>query len=521
MKLAAYAVTGALAIALAACGEDSADEDRGDRAAATQVSAAEAEAGLAAMGLAEPGRASWDERSFADGTYTFSGFTFETEEADAPLTVETLVLSAPRVEDEMVMFDRLELENAGMTDSDGEVSLEHFVIDRPGEFLARQVADFFTGAENETDAEGLTDEQLAGYRFAEVSMTGLTVVAPEGENARMELAGLAFDGFDGETLARFDMGGFRFEADDEETGPVTVTLDEVVLEGLSSAYVRTIAESARGQIADGAKADAPNVNLANPFNPADVYDMFAVRGLDVDAGGVIIAMPEFSGEVNERRGAVRSTAAMPSMTLSANPDLPMGARLADGLQRLGYESLDFSMAAESVYDPSDDRVRTEGDNYFEMRDGFRLSFEQDFGGVTEYTERYLAAMAEGDLDAGELPPEVFEPLLVHSFSMRLEDRSLLDRALEAGAEAQGVTPEELRMQAAAMVGMGLMAASAEAPQALVASLGQALTGFINQGGALLVSVAPDEPVSVGEIMADPNAMDAERLGLTVTNEPAE
>ena len=199
----------------------------------------------------------------------------------------------------------------------------------------------------------------------------------------------------------------------------------------------------------------------------------------------------------------------------------MGARLADGLQRLGYESLDFSMAAESVFDPSEDRVRTDGDNYFEMRDGFRLTFEQDFGGITEYTERYLAAMAEGDLDEGELPSEVFEPLVIHNFSLRLEDRSLLDRALQAGAEAQGSTPEELRMQAAAMVGMGLMAASAEAPQALVASLGQALTGFINQGGTLLVSVSPDEPVSVGEIMADPAAMDAERLGLTVTNEPAE
>ena len=84
----------------------------------------------------------------------------------------------------------------------------------------------------------------------------------------------------------------------------------------------------------------------------------------------------------------------------------------------------------------------------------------------------------------------------------------------------GMTKEELRMQSAAMIGMGLMAAPAEVPRPLLAELSAALTSFVNQGGSLTLAMEPAEPVSLGGVVREAQAgtINAEALGLSVTAE---
>ena len=104
-------------------------------------------------------------------------------------------------------------------------------------------------------------------------------------------------------------------------------------------------------------------------------------------------------------------------------------------------------------------------------------------------------------------------------TLTIEDLSLLERALEAAAEAQGSSPAQLRLQAGAIVAMGLAMAPAEIPRPFVTALGGAVNSFIQNGGSITVAMDPSEPVSVGEIMESGSKLDTDRLGLTVTAEP--
>ena len=171
-----------------------------------------------------------------------------------------------------------------------------------------------------------------------------------------------------------------------------------------------------------------------------------------------------------------------------------------------------------VYDEAADRMYSTGENYLEIRDGLRLEFESDMSGYSAYLEQ----MAQNGVLADE-PEDQFAamgPLVINALSVRLEDLSLLDRALEAGASSQGVDKEQMRMQAGLLVGMGMMSAPPEIPRPLLSEFSTALTNFINQGGSMTITMSPEEPISVGELamQADAGTVDLDALGLSVEAE---
>ena len=494
----------AASLGLAAC------QPGGDQASApTEVSAAEAQDALIALNLAEPGELRWDERSFDDGVYTFTGLSFSREDMDAPLRAERLVLAAPRLEDDMVRFDRLEITGLSLSDpDDADLTLQRVIIDRPGPALSQVIADALNGREPEVD---LAQEDFARWTFADIGLEGLQIAITDAAGGASDLAltRLGARGFDGDRMAEIALEGFALEASSAETGDVTASLEALSMEGLAAPFLRLM-------LASGS-ADNPVAAAINPVNAAEFYDGFAMRGLDVNAGGVMVVMPEMSATVETRGGEVRQRSAMDQLTVSADPSGPLGAQFQGALALLGYEELNITMAGDSVYDIDEDRSRTSGENYIEITDGLRIDLEQDVSGLQVYLDRYLQAAASGALANGDVPMEVFEPLVIHSMAMRIEDRSLLERALNAAGAMQGVPPEQLRLQAAGLIGLGLAAAPAEIPRPLVASLGQALAQFIHNGGTIEMVMAPAEPVSVGAMMD--SGFDAEALGLTVTAEP--
>jgi hypothetical protein len=507
MRFSALCAVSALALFTAACGE----RDAADAPPATQVTEAEAQSGLAALGLEEPGVANWESREYDDGVYTFTGFTLDRDEG-ASQQADRLIVAAPRVEDGGPAFDRMVFENLrGSADEDGAVTVGEVRVGRPGPDLARAVAASFTGEEEEEDFSDLSD--LARYSFAEFSATDIAFTEEGDSQSQGGIAYFGATGFDGERLESARIENLSLDAvEDGQT--VRVRLSEASIEGVGSAFFQMLAASADG--------GAPDMSaFTGPVTPADAWERFAVRGLEVDADGLSVRMPEITGETDEERGgAVRSVMVMDELTVEAAPEGETGTMLAGVLQGLGYDSFHVSMRGEQVYDPAADRVRTDGDNFIELREGFRMTFEQDFSGVQAYSDRLAAAAAEGRLENGEPPADVFEPLMLHSMEFRLEDQSLLERALTMAGAAQGMSAEEMRAQSAALIGMGLMMAPAELPRPFLASLSEALTRFVGEGGTLVIRMEPAEPYSFANFMnAGPSGPDLTALGLTVRAEP--
>jgi hypothetical protein len=430
---------------------------------------------------------------------------------DGALTAARLVLDGPALTEDGPVFAGFELTDAQVSETEGDLVavFDRLFIGEAGPEVAEAVAAALQGREAFFDAA----DPSAG-RFGEMAIDALSITGTSetGQPLELTLSSALASGHDGETLEQVRVEALRFETRDELGAPVTVSLDRLAAEGVASQLAG---------LADAGAGTAPAAPLAGALTPNSQYDSFSVTGLDVRASGVQVVMPSLSGAVNETGdGRLISRTVMERLSLSADPDAgPQGAQLAQSLDQLGYESLDFSLQNAVAYDLAADRVQTIEENFLRLEDGFTLRFEQVAHGAGAYAEAYAAWLEREDAAPGETPPaEVFEPLMIERMVFALEDQSLLDRSLGMLAEMQGVTPEQLRVQAGAYVALGAAFAGELVPPQLLSELQTALTGFIGQGGTLTVTLAPDEPVSMSEFMAEGSTPDAGRLGLSVSHD---
>lgn len=552
MRLSKLTTSAAIAVLVVACGGNTSD------GATTEVDEATASSALEALHLATSGEGavSWGERTFDDGVYTFTDVVFadtstdDDEEEEAELTdedgnaiefeaggdvdfdevrAERMIVAAPRFDDDgNVIFDRLSIENARFATEDGDTSgggFERLLLENPNAAMVADFARGFSGEEMDEDE----DPQFSSYRFDNFAFEGLTMSSPEDdEDFEFSLARFAMVDYQGDSMGRFEISGFDFNGTDPEAGEIRFGFDELVMENIGPSLIdgidRGIAAELASETGDALVSEPEEVDLDN-YNPFDAYDSFRFTGLDANIGGVIITMDSMTAEIDERSDDVIMTSNLTPLVVRPNTEQAFGAQMALGLGMLGYQQIELHGGSEAVYDRGDDRVYSRGDNYFEMTDGFRIETEMDMSGYMAYAREAMrlgAGMQPESFD-GEDIMAMFDPLMINRLVIRLEDHSLLDRALTAGSAAQGMTKAELRQQAGAMIALGMMGAPAEIPRPLISELSEALVSFINEGGTIVIAMEPDQPVSIGELVraGETGEFDYEAYGLSVTAEPAE
>ncbi|WP_339332611.1 hypothetical protein [uncultured Maricaulis sp.] len=493
-------------------------------------SRAAAEAAMARMGLDGSNQSvSYDSVDFRGGRYILNDVTFSDIEDDETGSMEEvradrMIFDTLRLDASgEVLFDGLALEGISATSStDGTViRLDRVSIDGPN---AAMTTDFGRAVAGETDE----DYQAAWntYEFEGFSLEGLSGTGSEEAGAfEFSLAQYVVENYTRVELGRMAILGFAFSGVDDSGEAVTVNMGEISLLGFQTeAYSAMMDAVAAGADEDGMM----QAYYQSAFiSPMDVYDSFAIRDILVEASGVHFSMDHLTSAMERYGSRITTTAELGSAMLIPDPSKPAGAQLAMGLGMLGYEQLELRMAANSVYDEDTGRAYTTGDNFIELTDGLRLEMAQDVSGYNEYIANMpdaMMAMSEAaDVSDGaqlSAMAQLMGPLLINNMSMRIVDLSILDRALDAGAAAQGITKEELRVQAGAMMGMGLMAAPPEIPRPLLAQLSTALTNFVNQGGSLAIDMTPPTPLSIGDMLLDIEAgtFDYNDLGITVSSE---
>jgi hypothetical protein len=546
------------ALALVACSDETAS-DSGD-IQITRVDEATAASALEALHLANSGdgAVSWDSRTFDDGTYTFTGLTFtfpdsgddleaveddgtksqDTGEAETmdensggsgnnTLTAATMTLAAPRFDESgNVVFDRLSIDDilVGENDDAFDGLIDRFLIEQPNASMASAVALGFSG-ESDIDVEMDQDRWTYGLFAVE----GLNISGTEdGNNFAVSLGRLAIDDLAEYTIGRFELMDFAIEGTDDEIGIIDFRLDEMSADAIGQAI--TYPFVAQFALMNAALSDeTPNDDvtdvpeLPEDFDPLDAYESATIRGLSANVGGITVQLDSLTANVDDNGNEVRYVSEMTPLIIAPDTDYALGAQMAMGLGMLNYSQLEFVSEGASVYERDTDRAYTDGENYFAMRDGFRVEIESDMTGLMAYS---LAAMQMGytmDEPSPEQIMTLLEPLVLNSFVFRLEDQSLMDRALTAASAMQGMSKEQLRNQAGAMIALGTMGAPAEIPRALLTEFSTAMTSFIANGGSVEVRMTPDAPVSVAELVAQAEAgnLDYEAMGISITAIPAE
>lgn len=529
---------------LAACTPEGSENE----VARVEVDQGSADSALSAMGLSASGvnHITFDTADFNDGVYTFTnvvmrdpdegendasedlpdGKTLGDGEDDGPdeIRAARMIIDNPHLDEAgNVLMNAFLMEDISVHDDedDATVTLARFGIDQPNAALSADIARVLMG-----DTDGLEDDsEWNNYAFGAFELVEFLASGTDDEDGgefQLGFDRLAFLDLTEDALGRMEFLGLSVTGE-EDGSPINISLAEVSIDGLrTTAYSSMMDAIASG--ADEEEVSAAYYNSAFT-DPMEMFDSFAVRDFLLDAGGINMTLDHMTGSMEEDGDLVRSTAEIGSFLLWPDASQEAGAQLAMGLGMLGYERIELTMASESVFDREEGRAYTVGENYLEITDGLRLEMTQDFGGYNEY----FAAAAEiapqfsntDDPEAGlDALTAMMSPLIVNNFSVKLEDLSLLDRAINAGALAQGVPPEQLRAQAGMMVAMGAMAAPPEVPATLMAELSAAVTEFITNGGSLTIDMSPPEPITLGEIIeqSEAGALDFERLGLTVNAE---
>ena len=530
------------ALALVACNDDSASN--GD-IAITPVDEATAASALEALHLANSGDGvvSWDSRSFDDGVYTFTGLTFvfpedeekredEDEEGASAgvefstntMTAESMTLASPRFDaDGNVIFDRLAINamTLGTDDDEFDGTIDGFVIEQPSADLVATLAHGFSG-----DASGDDGFDEGDWTYGLFAVEGVNIAGTEdGNSFTARLGRLAIDDLTEFTIGRFELLDFAVEGMDDEVGIINFRVDEMSADGIGEGITYPFAAQF-AMMGSAFSPDTPNEDVTagmpempEDFDPLDAYDSATIRGLNANIGGITVTLDSLTANVDDDGDEVRYVSEMTPLVIAPDANYPLGAQMQMGLGMLGYQQLELVSEGASVYEREADRAYTDGGNYFEMRDGFRVEVESDMSGLMAYS---LAALQMG-YTMDEPDPEqvlsLLDPLVLRHFVFRLEDLSLLDRALTAASAMQGMPKEQLRMQAGAMITMGTMAAPAEIPRALLTEFSTAMTNFIANGGTVEVRIAPDNPVRIADLVAQAEAgtLDYEAMGISITS----
>ena len=191
------------------------------------------------------------------------------------------------------------------------------------------------------------------------------------------------------------------------------------------------------------------MNLAgqDPANPG--YESLAINGFNMDIAGVKVDMPKLVSAVGRsKKDSVVAVKTEPFKVSLTTDEGKYGEQLAGQLAMLGYETLELTGAGYQTYDPETDLTTyAQGENYWALKDGFRIDFGAKFAGA-----KAMAEAGQSDDPTAALG-DTLENMVLHNMELVLDDDGFMDRAFNAYAAQSGQDPQELRNQVTGMLAM--------------------------------------------------------------------
>lgn len=361
------------------------------------------------------------------------------------------------------------------------------------------------------------DLVIRAFSMDDFHVTGST---PEASNLDFSIAhlGLTYDEIAGVGSVRLD--NMELSGVDAETGPVDFTIRSIRLVGVDT---DTFSSWGR-QVSDfDDQAFLESYFSTVLLRPAEIFRELVIEDIEIAGAGVMIEMDRLRAENVPDGDITRSTAIFDGLSLSADATHPQGATVAIGLQQIGYPTLSLSGEFTTIYDAGTGRAWSEGDNYYQLEDGFRLDMSTDISGYDRLALLMgrSARIADDDVLAQRaLGEDILSAIVLHHFAISLTDQGLLDRVVSTMSRNQGLPAEDVRGQ----LGMMVSSMADELPSGIGRDLRDSLLGFFNAGGTIDIRMEPEGERSLEELLrpdAKSGAPDLRALGLSITHVPAE
>jgi hypothetical protein len=537
-----YLLTGVAAITmLTACGQ----KDKPDDAAAPsgivfseskvpsysvhKGDAGSAAAALAAMSLetSGSGNVTWDKRDLRGDKAVFTGVTivtsaYEGDDEDeiseldgADLTVATLELDGLAMLDGEPSFSRILLNDITFVPTDpdeaenGSGKIGSIDLVNPSPETASWVASLFSEDEVPDLPEG---DALAFDQWA-VKDVDFRIDDPDGEQGTFTIGTIEVTGLKEQAAALMKLDGLTFDMfDPAEDTKMKLNLASIEMRGADLGLLT----DASGDAADPEEV-SQMMNLAgqDPANPG--YESLKLNGFDMDMAGVKIDLPKLVSAVGrDKKNGVVAVKTEPFKVSLTTEEGKYGEQLAGQLAMLGYQELELSGAGYQTYDEASDLTTYQkGENFWELKDGFRIDFGAQYAGAK------AMAAADASDDPADMLGDTLDNMIIHNMELSIDDDGFMDRAFNAYAAQSGQDPQEIRNQLTGLLAMApMMAAGSGIDPELLTEASTALSSFVTSPKTLTIKLAPAEPLAMSTLadMEDPSALTKEKLGFSAANE---
>ena len=546
-----YLLTGVAAITmLTACGQKDKPNDAAESSGVVfsesklpaisvhKGDAATAAAALAAMSLetSGSGNVTWDSRELKGDKAVFTGVTlvsagddeddgegmsFDADEDSldldgADLKAKKLEFEGLAMKDGKPTFGRILMSDVALVPTDpeeaenGSGNIGSIELVNPSPETAAWVGALFS----EDEAPDMPEGDALAFDLWAVKDVDFRIDDPDGENGTFSIADIEVTGLKEQTATLMKLDGMKFDlTDPAEDTNMKLNLGSIEMRGADLGLLTDASGDA------GAPEEMMSLAAQDPANPG--YESLMINGFDMDMAGVKIDLPKLVSAVgrNKKDGTV-AVKTEPFKVLLTTDEGKYGEQLAGQLAMLGYEKLELTGAGYQTYEPGTDLTTyVKGQNYWELKDGFRVDFGMQYAGAKAMAEAEQASKLSADPTA--VLGDTFDKMVLHGFDFSLDDNGFMDRAFNAYAAQSGQDPQEVRNQLTGLLAMApmMMAGSGVDPE-LLSEASTALSSFVSDPKTLTIKLAPAEPLAMSTLatMEDPSALNKAALGFSATNE---
>ncbi len=328
-----------------------------------------------------------------------------------------------------------------------------------------KVIDIFTATLKAAGAKDLTKKDVAG------------------DDAKFTLSGVEISGSDDDKSVEIEAITF-VDAKPSPTGGITAA--EVDFAGIDIADKEGGVTIGKVQI-KGYVSDAPDKIMQPQALRLDRLEATEIEFSDdkikVPLNYLLISASDYVGGI-PHKGSLE----MKGLSVPVNPDDPNMKPFVD----LGYKELDFDASFAVDWDEKGARLALNGWT-INAKDAGTVKASLALGGVTADVMKQLSALHGDNAQA----MEVLQALSIESASVRIENASLFERALDAQSKQQGISKEELLHQLEAS--LPLMLTMLQSP-AFEKKIADAVSAFLASPRSLAISATPAAPVPVTQII---------------------
>jgi hypothetical protein len=328
-----------------------------------------------------------------------------------------------------------------------------------------KVIELFIANAKATGIKDITQEEVTGDD-AKFTLQGVTIAAgAKDQTATVE--GITFVGAkptaDGGISAdEIDVEGFDVSDKDGGLSVSTLTIKNVLLPA-------------------PANATKPGAFKFDTIDASDVE--FGDEKLTIPVESIVVSASDYTDGI-PHKGKFE----LKGMVVPVKDDDPKMADVKD----LGYKELAIDAVFASSWDDKAGKLLFDKWQ-ISAKDVGAVTLSISLGGVTPEVLKQLRAAKDDPNAAMALTANVS----IESASLRIDNASLFERALEATAKKQGVSKDQLVQQTGAMVPMLLSAIQNPEFEKKVAD---AVAAFLVSPKSLTATVAPPQPVPVAQII---------------------